>query len=46
MNKFKSKKILRYVTRRVHYLEDQKYIYEKLPVPNKYDKVKPWEIPL
>ncbi|CAK73021.1 unnamed protein product (macronuclear) [Paramecium tetraurelia] len=42
----KGQKNLGYVTRRGHYLEDQKRIYEKLPAPNKYDIVKPWVIPL
>ncbi|CAD8060988.1 unnamed protein product [Paramecium sonneborni] len=40
----KGQKNLGYVTRRGHYLEDQKKIYEKLPAPNKYDIVKPWVI--
>jgi hypothetical protein len=30
------------VTKRGHYLEDLKRLYEKLPAPNKYDIVKPW----
>ncbi|CAD8139398.1 unnamed protein product [Paramecium octaurelia] len=38
----KGQKNLGYVTKRGHYLEDQKKIYEKLPAPNKYDIVKPW----
>ncbi|CAD8139487.1 unnamed protein product [Paramecium pentaurelia] len=40
----KGQKNLGYVTKRGHYLEDQKKIYEKLPAPNKYDIVKPWVI--
>ncbi|CAD8089233.1 unnamed protein product [Paramecium sonneborni] len=38
----KGQKNRNHVTKRGHYLEDLKKLYEKLPAPNKYDIVKPW----